>query len=52
MKSSFRDEHPLERRKAEADRILQKYADRIPVHFPLFLLFLLLSLLWPLLTSR
>lgn len=28
---SFKDEHPLEKRKAEAARIKEKYADRIPV---------------------
>ncbi|RMZ77552.1 hypothetical protein DV737_g4348, partial [Chaetothyriales sp. CBS 132003] len=27
----FKDEHPFEKRKAEAERIRQKYADRIPV---------------------
>jgi len=31
MRSKFKDEHKLEKRKAEADRIRQKYADRIPV---------------------
>jgi GABA(A) receptor-associated protein len=29
--NSFREQHPLEKRKAEAIRIRQKYADRIPV---------------------
>ncbi|KAK9845688.1 hypothetical protein WJX84_006376 [Apatococcus fuscideae] len=28
---SFKDEHPLERRQAEAGRIRDKYPDRIPV---------------------
>lgn len=31
MRSKFKDEHPYEKRKAEAERIRQKYADRIPV---------------------
>jgi len=31
MKSKFKDEHPFEKRKAEAERIRQKYSDRIPV---------------------
>lgn len=31
MRSKFKDEHPFEKRKAEAERIRQKYADRIPV---------------------
>ncbi|KAM0848729.1 hypothetical protein ACQ4PT_054196 [Festuca glaucescens] len=30
-KSSFKLEHPLERRQAEANRIREKYHDRIPV---------------------
>ncbi|XP_044967835.1 autophagy-related protein 8B [Hordeum vulgare subsp. vulgare] len=30
-KSSFKLEHPLERRQAEANRIREKYSDRIPV---------------------
>lgn len=30
-KSSFKTEHPLERRQAEAARIREKYPDRIPV---------------------
>jgi len=30
-KVSFKDEHPLEKRKAESERIRQKYPDRIPV---------------------
>uniref|UniRef100_A0A2K1XWA1 Autophagy-related protein n=1 Tax=Populus trichocarpa TaxID=3694 RepID=A0A2K1XWA1_POPTR len=30
-KSSFKMEHPLERRQAEAARIREKYPDRIPV---------------------
>ncbi|CAN1222538.1 Autophagy-related protein 8C [Linum grandiflorum] len=30
-KSSFKLEHPLERRQAEASRIREKYPDRIPV---------------------
>lgn len=32
MRSKFKDEHPFEKRKAEAERIRQKYADRIPVY--------------------
>lgn len=35
MRSKFKDEHPFEKRKAEAERIRQKYADRIPVRVPL-----------------
>ncbi|KAJ5414424.1 Autophagy-related protein 8 [Penicillium cosmopolitanum] len=31
MRSKFKDEHPFEKRKAEAERIRQKYADRIPL---------------------
>jgi len=31
MRSKFKDEHPFEKRKAEAERIRQKYPDRIPV---------------------
>ena len=31
MRSKFKDEHPFEKRKAEADRIRTKYNDRIPV---------------------
>ncbi|KAL1922668.1 uncharacterized protein VTP21DRAFT_10207 [Calcarisporiella thermophila] len=31
MRSKFKDEHPFDRRKTEADRIRQKYPDRIPV---------------------
>eukprot|EP01136_Pigoraptor_vietnamica_P020801 Opistho-1_new@70193 len=31
MKSSFKQEHPFEKRKQEAQRIRQKYPDRIPV---------------------
>lgn len=35
MRSKFKDEHPFEKRKAEAERIRQKYSDRIPVsHLP------------------
>jgi hypothetical protein len=34
MRSKFKDEHPFEKRKAEAERIRQKYSDRIPVRFP------------------
>ncbi|GJP49569.1 hypothetical protein CLOM_g8763 [Closterium sp. NIES-68] len=30
-KSAFKKEHPLEKRKAEAARIREKYPDRIPV---------------------
>lgn len=33
MRSKFKDEHPFEKRKAEAERIRQKYADRIPVGY-------------------
>lgn len=33
MRSKFKDEHPFEKRKAEAERIRQKYTDRIPVSF-------------------
>ena len=57
MRSKFKDEHPFEKRKAEAERIRQKYADRIPVsffriapHFPSF--FGLLHLLKAWLSSR
>lgn len=31
MRSKFKDEHTFEKRKAEAERIRQKYSDRIPV---------------------
>eukprot|EP00123_Amoebidium_parasiticum_P022364 comp8616_c0_seq1/m.3896 comp8616_c0_seq1/g.3896 ORF comp8616_c0_seq1/g.3896 comp8616_c0_seq1/m.3896 type:complete len:119 (-) comp8616_c0_seq1:475-831(-) len=31
MKSSFKQDHPFEKRKAEAARIRSKYPDRIPV---------------------
>lgn len=31
MRSKFKDEHPFEKRKAEAERIRQKYLDHIPV---------------------
>ncbi|CAN8103490.1 unnamed protein product [Discula destructiva] len=31
MRSKFKDEHPFEKRKAEAERIRLKYIDRIPV---------------------
>jgi hypothetical protein len=34
MRSKFKDEHPFEKRKAEAERIRQKYSDRIPVCRP------------------
>lgn len=34
MRSKFKDEHPFEKRKAEAERIRQKYTDRIPVSIP------------------
>lgn len=34
MRSKFKDEHPFEKRKAEAERIRQKYSDRIPVSIP------------------
>eukprot|EP00282_Hemiselmis_andersenii_P018901 CAMPEP_0172024108 /NCGR_PEP_ID=MMETSP1041-20130122/15162_1 /TAXON_ID=464988 /ORGANISM="Hemiselmis andersenii, Strain CCMP439" /LENGTH=116 /DNA_ID=CAMNT_0012679663 /DNA_START=97 /DNA_END=447 /DNA_ORIENTATION=+ len=30
-KSKFKEEHPIERRKAEAQRMREKYQDRIPV---------------------
>jgi GABA(A) receptor-associated protein len=36
MRSKFKDEHPFEKRKAEAERIRQKYADRIPVSYHKF----------------
>lgn len=36
MRSKFKDEHPFEKRKAEAERIRQKYADRIPVCIHIF----------------
>jgi hypothetical protein len=35
MRSKFKDEHPFEKRKAEAERIRQKYNDRIPVRLRL-----------------
>ena len=50
MRSKFKDEHPFEKRKAEAERIRQKYADRIPVCilFPLlsssFIIFILMMI--------
>ena len=31
MSKSFKEEHPLEKRKAEAERIRAKYPDRVPV---------------------
>ncbi|CCD22316.1 autophagy-related protein 8 NDAI_0A01580 [Naumovozyma dairenensis CBS 421] len=31
MKSSFKQEYPFEKRKAESDKICQKFEDRIPV---------------------
>ncbi|OXM81849.1 microtubule binding protein [Cryptococcus neoformans Bt63] len=31
VRSKFKDEHPFDKRKAEAERIRQKYQDRIPV---------------------
>ncbi|KLT45335.1 light chain 3 [Cutaneotrichosporon oleaginosum] len=31
VRSKFKDEHPFDKRKAEAERIRQKYSDRIPV---------------------
>ena len=34
MRSKFKDAHPFEKRKAEAERIRSKYADRIPVSIP------------------
>jgi hypothetical protein len=37
MRSKFKDEHPFEKRKAEAERIRQKYNDRIPVRLPVSL---------------
>lgn len=42
MRSKFKDEHPFEKRKAEAERIRQKYADRIPVRGDSLFLCLLL----------
>jgi len=44
MRSKFKDEHPFEKRKAEAERIRQKYADRIPVRILPFILILSLVL--------
>lgn len=46
MRSKFKDEHPFEKRKAEAERIRQKYADRIPVsHLSItILIFILIAL--------
>lgn len=38
MRSKFKDEHPFEKRKAEAERIRQKYADRIPVRLSMLCL--------------
>lgn len=44
MRSKFKDEHPFEKRKAEAERIRQKYADRIPVSLAsLFFRFFILA---------
>jgi hypothetical protein len=34
MRSKFKDEHEFAKRKAEAERIRAKYADRIPVSHP------------------
>lgn len=51
MRSKFKDEHPFEKRKAEAERIRQKYADRIPVSFLSFC-FMLLLLLSPFLATK
>ncbi|CAN3372507.1 hypothetical protein DIURU_004995 [Diutina rugosa] len=31
MRSQFKDEHPFEKRKAEAARITQRFKDRVPV---------------------
>ena len=31
FRSKFKDEHNFEKRRAEAERIRQKYSDRIPV---------------------
>eukprot|EP00543_Licmophora_paradoxa_P004933 CAMPEP_0202442042 /NCGR_PEP_ID=MMETSP1360-20130828/1536_1 /ASSEMBLY_ACC=CAM_ASM_000848 /TAXON_ID=515479 /ORGANISM="Licmophora paradoxa, Strain CCMP2313" /LENGTH=118 /DNA_ID=CAMNT_0049057285 /DNA_START=32 /DNA_END=388 /DNA_ORIENTATION=- len=31
MSKSFKEEHPLEKRKSEAERIRAKYPDRVPV---------------------
>lgn len=31
VRPKFKDEHPFDKRKAEAERIRQKYPDRIPV---------------------
>jgi hypothetical protein len=42
MRSKFKDEHPFEKRKAESERIRQKYNDRIPVRVLLSCPFLLL----------
>ncbi len=30
VRSKFKDEHPLEKRKLEASRIREKYPDRVP----------------------
>jgi hypothetical protein len=45
MRSKFKDEHPFEKRKAEAERIRSKYADRIPVSAALELSLRVCSLL-------
>jgi hypothetical protein len=42
MRSMFKDEHPFDKRKAEAERIRQKYSDRIPVS-TILILFMCLS---------
>jgi GABA(A) receptor-associated protein len=45
-RSSFKLEHPLERRQAEANRIREKYPDRIPVRsFFLFMYFAYFSMM-------
>jgi hypothetical protein len=39
-KSSFKQEHDLEKRRAEAARIREKYPDRIPVRLSVSLLYI------------
>ncbi len=39
MRSKFKAEHPLTKRKAESERIRQKYTDRIPVSPNFFVFF-------------
>jgi len=42
--SSFKLEHPLEKRQAEAQRIREKYPDRIPVSTAEYVVLLALNL--------